>query len=200
EEHRPSRSGIDEEGDKKHDAMQNMASRPQSLHDYLSDQAGFLDVSPRLAAMVQLLIGYLDNKGRLSTPLEEIAKSTEPMIPLEELEEALQLVQKFDPPGVGARSVEESLLLQLTPETPHREIVRVLIQHHLDDIVHNRLPVIQRKTGFDLATIKEAIEVLKPLNLSPGAQFASENIPYVVPDIVVERNDAGDSEVRLLDA
>src|SRR5262249_40202314 len=106
---------------------------------------------------------------------------------------------KFDPPGVGARSVEESLLLQLTPETPHREIVRVLIQHHLDDIVHNRLPVIQRKTGFDLATIKEAIEVLKHLNLSPGAQFDSENIPYVVPDIVVERNDAGDYEVRLLD-
>lgn len=199
EEHRPSRSGMDEEGDKKHDAMQNMASRPQSLHDYLSDQAGFLDISPRLAALVRLLIGYLDNNGRLTTTLDEIGRSTEPNLPVEDLEEALLLVQKFDPPGVGARTVEECLLLQVTPETPHREAVRVLIQNHLEDIRHNRLPVIQRKTGFDLATIKEAIEVLKHLNPRPGAQFDSENIPYVVPDIVVERNDEGTYDVRLLD-
>ena len=47
EEHRPSRNGMDEEGDKKHDAMQNMASRPQSLQDYLNDQLAFLDLTPR---------------------------------------------------------------------------------------------------------------------------------------------------------
>ena len=47
EEHRPSRNGMDEEGDKKHDAMQNMASRPQSLQDYLNDQLSFLDVAAR---------------------------------------------------------------------------------------------------------------------------------------------------------
>ena len=46
EEHRPSRNGMDEEGDKKHDAMQNMPSRPQSLHDYLTEQLSFLDHEP----------------------------------------------------------------------------------------------------------------------------------------------------------
>src|SRR5262249_56538824 len=51
EEHRPSRNGLDEEGDKKHDAMQNMASRPQSLHDYLADQLAFLDTTPEQARL-----------------------------------------------------------------------------------------------------------------------------------------------------
>src|SRR5436309_12933430 len=46
EEHRPSRNGLDEEGDKKHDAMQNIASRPQSLQDYLADQLSFLEATP----------------------------------------------------------------------------------------------------------------------------------------------------------
>ena len=59
----------------------------------------------------------------------------------------------------GARNLEECLLLQLTPETPHRDILRVLILNHLEDIRHNRLPAIQKRTGFDLHAIKEAIEL-----------------------------------------
>ena len=109
------------------------------------------------------------------------------------------MVQKLDPPGVGARNLRECLLLQVTPETPHRDMLRTLIQNHLEDIHHNRLPQIQRRTGFDLNTIKEAIEALKHLNPRPGAQFTSDNIPYVVPDILVERNESGDYTVRLLD-
>src|SRR5438552_12959266 len=51
EEHRPSRNSVDEEGDKKHDAMQNMASRPKSLQDHLNEQAGFLDMTPEQARL-----------------------------------------------------------------------------------------------------------------------------------------------------
>src|ERR1700757_2361999 len=53
EDHRPSRGGMEEEGDKKHDAMQNMASRPQSLQDYLNDQLAFLDITPEQAELVR---------------------------------------------------------------------------------------------------------------------------------------------------
>ena len=70
--------------------------------------------------------------------------------------------------------------------------MRVLILNHLEDIPHNRLPVIQQSDRLRPATIKEAIEVLKHLNPKPGLQFTAENIPYVVPDIVVERTEDGD--------
>jgi RNA polymerase sigma-54 factor len=199
EEHRPSRSGLDEEGDKKHDAMQNMPSRPQSLQDYLAEQLSFLDTTPEQLRLLRFLISYIDEKGYLAVSTEEIARSYDQPVTVEQVEEVLKMVQKLDPPGVGARDLCECLRLQLTPETPHREVLLALINNHLEDITHNRLPIIQRRTGFDLATIKAAIEGLKHLNWHPGAQFRVENIPYVVPDIAVERDDNGDYQVRLLD-
>lgn len=214
--HRPSRNGIDEEGDKKHDAMQNMPSRPQSLHDYLNEQIAFLDVKAEQKRLISHLITYLDENGYLSVPhleatpsaaasdphanvLETIAREFDPPATVADVEDALHIIQKLDPLGVGARSLEECLLLQLTPETLHRDVLRVLISNHLEDIRNNRLPVIQRKTGFDIALIKETIEILKHLNPKPGAQFTADNIPYVVPDIIVERTEAGEYGVRLVD-
>jgi RNA polymerase sigma-54 factor len=199
EEHRPSRNGLEEAADRKHDVVQNMASRPQSLQDYLNDQLSFLDADSEEMKRLRFLITHIDNNGYLKATLEELAQSYSEPVTVEDMEEALYMVQKLDPPGVGARTLEECLRLQLTSETPHRDVVRVLIDHHLEDIQHNRLPVIQKRTGFDLHTIKEGIEVLKHLNPKPGSQFEDENIPYVVPDIAIERNDEGGYEVRLLD-
>ena len=212
EEHRPSRNGMDEEGDKKHDAMQNMASRPQSLQDYLSEQIGFLDMPPEQAKLVRYVIAHIDDNGFLSVPdeadpdhkhrcptMDELARSYDHGATAAQAAEALHVIQNLDPPGVGARDTSECLILQLTPDTPHHEVLRVLIRNHLEDMAHNRLPAIQRRTGFDLNVIKEAIEAMRHLNLRPGAQFAAESAHYVVPDILVERNEDGEYTVRLLD-
>ncbi len=199
EEHRPSRNGMDDELDKKHDAMQNMASRPQSLQDYLNDQLAFLEESSEEKQLLRYVIAHIDDNGWLTGTIDDLAQNFERPVTSSMVEAALVAVQKLDPPGVGARNLSECLLLQLTPETPHRETLRVLIQNHLDDIYHNRLPQIQRRTGFDIASIKEAIEQLKHLNPKPGAQFTSESIPYVVPDIVIEKTEEGEYTVRLLD-
>src|SRR5262249_53446723 len=63
EEHRPSRNGLDEEGDKKHDAMQNMPSRPQSLQDYLTDQLAFVDATPEQLKLGRFLISHISENG-----------------------------------------------------------------------------------------------------------------------------------------
>jgi RNA polymerase sigma-54 factor len=199
EEHRPSRNGIDEEGDKKHDAMQNMASRPQSLQDNLNEQLSFLDVPAEQSRLVRYIISHIDENGYLSVALDELARNHEPPMLVADLEAALHVVQKLDPPGVGARGLEECLLLQLTPDTPHRDVLRVLIQNHLEDLQHNRLPAIQRRTGFDLHVIKEAVEGLRHLSPRPGAPFVDEHVPHVVPDVLVERTEDGEYTVRLLD-
>jgi RNA polymerase sigma-54 factor len=200
EEHRPSRGTLDEEGDRKQDAMQNMPSRPQSLQDYLTEQLAFLDISPEQMLLVRFIITHIDERGFITVSTEDIAKSYDKPVTTAQVEVALAMVQKLEPLGVGARDYKECLLLQVTSETQHRDVVRVLIQNHLEDIAHNRLPIIQRRTAFDLETIKAAIEVIKhTLTLNPGAQFVSENIPYVVPDIAVDRDEQGEYTVRLLD-
>jgi RNA polymerase sigma-54 factor len=199
EDHRPSRNGIDDESDRKHDAMSNMPSRPKSLHDYLAEQLSFVEMEPDQEELLKFLISYLDDNGFLKADPISIANDYPHPIKPDQIEAALKIIQSLDPPGVGARDTKECLLLQLTPETPHAELVRILIEHHLDDIGFNRLPIIQKRTGYDLAHIKEAIEVLKHLNPKPGAQYSAEVIPYVVPDIIVDRTEEGEYTVKLVD-
>ena len=199
--HRKSSSNrVDEETDSRSTMRWSTWRRGRNpLQDYLNDQLAFLDLPPEDLELIRYLISHIDDRGYLATPLDEIARGMDGAILLADLERALVRIHNLDPPGVGARDYRECLLLQVTPETPHREVVRALITNHLEDIQHNRLPVIQKRNGFDLETIKEAIEVLKHLNPKPGSKFVSENIPYVVPDIAVERTEAGEYEIKLLD-
>ncbi len=200
EDHRPSRGAIDEAGDKKLDAMQNMPSRPQSLQDYLDEQIPFLDLSPDQHEAIEYLISNLDDRGYLDikkTPFADLAAGFGKPITEDQLEDALNLLQKLDPPGVGARDLKECLLLQVTPDMPCRDVLRRIILDHLEDVACNRIPVIQKRTKYDVSAIKEAIEVLHRLDPKPGSRFISENTHFVVPDVIVEQNDHGEFDVRL---
>lgn len=201
EAHRPSRAALSEEADRKHDAMQNMASRPRSLHDDLADQLGFLDAEPAVRSLAEYIIYNLDDNGYLphGLGLSDMVRDFGGDVTLAQAEEALALVQKLDPPGVGARDLRECLLLQLTPDIPCRETLHVLIANHLDDLHQNRLPAIEKRTGISIEKIKEAIEHLRRLNPRPGARYAPENAQYVVPDLIVEPDEHGGYQVRLVD-
>lgn len=220
EEHRPSRNLIDEESDRKHDAMQNMPSRPPSLQDHLTEQLSYLDIEPEQHELLRYVISHIDDNGYLVEHLKEkkadspkdkeievarplsledlVANYPKP-VTVADMQAALEMVQRLDPPGVGARDLRECLLLQLKPEMPKYELLRQLILDHLEDIQHNRLPVIQKKTGHSLDEISDAIHSIQKFNPKPGARFASDNKQYVVPDIIVERGDNGEYEVRLTD-
>jgi RNA polymerase sigma-54 factor len=197
---RRSRASLSEEGDRKQDAMQNMASRPRSFHDSLTEQLCFDDYDPTIRQLAEYIIYNLDDNGYLKLDLHDVIRDFGGQATLEQAEEALRLVQSLDPPGVGARDLRECLLLQLTPETPSHDVLRTLISHHLEDLQHNRLPSIEKKTGFPLETIKEALEHLRRLNPKPGSGYATDsNTQYVVPDLIVEANEEGGYDVRLVD-
>jgi RNA polymerase sigma-54 factor len=197
---RRSRASLSEEGDRKQEAMQNMASRPRSFHDSLTEQLCFDDYDPTIRQLAEYIIYNLDDNGYLKLDLHDVTRDFGGTATLEQTEDALRLVQSLDPPGVGARDLRECLLLQLTPETPSHDVLRTLISHHLDDLQHNRLPAIEKKTGFPIETIKEALEHLRRLNPKPGSGYATDNgTQYVMPDLIVEANDQGGYDVRLVD-
>ena len=200
EEHsRPSRGRLEEEGERKHDAMANMANRPQTLQDYLHDQLGWFDLDENLRGMCDRIIYNLDPNGYLPMSLEDLlgADATEEDLAL--ARRALAMVQKLDPPGVGARDLRECLLLQLAPGMPYYEQLQTLISGHLEDLKHNRLPLIARKTGYSLPLIQEAIQGMRNLKFNPGADFSSTFVPPVTPDIFVEPGEGGRYKVRLED-
>ncbi|HOM16678.1 MAG TPA: RNA polymerase factor sigma-54 [Thermoguttaceae bacterium] len=199
EEHtRPSRNRMEEEAERQHDAMANLTARPPTLQDYLESQLAWFDLAPDLRAMCERIIYNLDHNGYLTTKeLRDLLgpESTEADLAL--AERALAMVQKLDPPGVGARDLRECLLLQLTPGMPYYDELRTLITHHLEDIEQNRLPAIAKKTGYSLETIQAVLQELRKLNPKPGADFQEEFIPPVTPDVYVERTDDGGYKARL---
>lgn len=200
EEHsRPSRGRIEEEGDRKHDAMANMTARPQSLLDYLHDQLGYFDLDPAVRAMADRIIYNLDANGYLQGSLEDLLGPEGTKADLAVAQQALAVVQKLDPPGIAARDLKECLLLQLVPGMTCYEQLHTLISSHLEDLEHNRLPAISRHTGYSLEVIQETIQQLRKLNPKPGAIFNEALVPPVSPDVFVEPAEGGGYRVRLED-
>jgi RNA polymerase sigma-54 factor len=194
---RRSRAALSEESDRKQEAMQNMASRPRSFHDDLTDQLSFLDCEPIVREVAEYIIHNLDDRGLFTLELQDVVRDFNGRATPDQVEEALRAVHRLDPPGVGARDLRECLLLQLMPETPCHDVLHVLISQHFDDLEHNRLPAIEKKTGIPLEKIKEALEQLRRLNLRPAASFDMDNSQYVVPDLIVELDENGAYQVRL---
>ena len=204
---RPSSNRIEAEGDRRHDAMANMLARPESLQEYLQHQLSWFELSDDIRKMAERIIYSLDTNGYLKTPLEELLQPLSAerngdaaayrAKQLAIAEEALAVVQRLDPPGCGARSLKECLLLQLLPGMPHYDKLRTLIAGHLEDLENNRLPQISKKTGLSIDAIQELWQELRKLKPKPGADFSETTVPSVTPDVYVERNEQGKYEVRL---
>jgi RNA polymerase sigma-54 factor len=196
---RPSATRVDEAGDRQHDAMANMVDRPQSLHDHLHDQLGWFDLDEPLRQMCDRIIYNLDSNGYLQGRLEDLVDSVGGPEHMALADLALKTVQRLDPPGIAARGFQECLLLQLVPGMPYYEQLKTLITHHLEDIEHNRLPQIERRTGLSIDVINRTLVELRKLNPKPGANFAGGLVPSVTPDVFIEEGDGGHYKVRLED-
>lgn len=198
---RRSLNRVQEEADRKHDAMANVASRPESLNDYLMHQLGELDLDAETMEMAGRIISALDARdgGYMKTSLEDLLPADADPEQLEVARHALEVVQSLEPPGVAARDLRECLLLQLTADMPYYEELRTLISGHLEDLRDNRLPQIQRKTGYSIERIQEAWQQLRTLNPKPGAIFADSIVPTVTPDVMLEQAEDGSYRVVLED-
>lgn len=193
-----SQNGLDDDNERKHDVMQNMPSRGISLQEHLIEQLNLMEIPSALEPLVRHLVTNLKDNGYLPSHDELRATLGQPVSD-EDLDAAVSFIQRLEPSGIGARSLKECLLLQLTPDTPHADVLRVLIAQHWDDLEHNRIPVIQRRTGFDLATIQDALETLRHLNTRPAAAFKDEQAHYIVPDIIIDKDENGEYVIKLVD-
>jgi RNA polymerase sigma-54 factor len=159
------------------------------------------------------IIDYIDDRGYLSVPLEQLYSKDQKDFTPEHLGEALRLVQQLDPPGVGARDLRECLLIQLTqsseegPQTrsealgvPDLSFEYRLIADHMNALLENRLPEIAKKMDCDMERLNRAIQRLSKLDISPGLQIGRNDSIPITPDVMVESRDgAGDFSVRLAD-
>jgi RNA polymerase sigma-54 factor len=196
---RPSASQLDDAGDRYLDVMANMVERPETLSNHLHEQLSNYELSEAERQAADKVIYNLDANGYLPMPLADLIDPEGPPGQLELLETGLATVQTMDPPGVGARDLRECLLLQIGPDTPHARQLRRLVADHLEDLAGNRLPLIERKTGYSIEEIERLRGQLHDFSPKPGAVFTAPVVPPVKPDVYVDQLADGTWKVRLED-
>ncbi len=187
--------------DAKMDAMASIRARGKSLAEELSDQWSFAEVEPAIAACGKVLLSYLDADGFLTMSDEEMIERLSvsgKVVPTIELliETVTQLQKWLDPPGLAARSVQESLLIQIDDLIQKGqgewETVRLLIADFYEEVLENRLPRIATKTKLSIDDINGAIEKMHLLVLSPGRLLNTDTVLPVIPDAFIDFDEAND--------
>jgi RNA polymerase sigma-54 factor len=180
--------------------MANAIERPESLNDYLLHQLAELDIDDDVERIAERIVSCLDARdgGYFKSSLVDMLPPDHKPEDVAVAERALAVVQSLEPAGIGSRNLRECLINQLRDDMDLVDEMRTLIVH-LDDLAENRLPIIQKKTGYSIELIQRVREELHKLNPKPGAAFMETYVPLVTPDVVVESNDAGLYEVRLVD-
>ncbi|MEI6037142.1 MAG: RNA polymerase factor sigma-54 [Planctomycetota bacterium] len=196
---RPSATRVDESSDRYLDAMANMQERPETLCNHLHDQLSNYDLTEAQRQAADKIIYNLDANGYLPMPLEELLDPDGPAVQIDQLIVALNVVQGMDPLGVAARDLKECLLLQIDPAMPQSRQLRRIVNDHLEDLGGNRLPLIEKKTGYSIQEIESLRELLHGLHPKPGAMFTAPFVPAVKPDVYVEQQPDGSWKVRLED-
>lgn len=120
------------------------------------------------------------------------------IVSIDEVIAVLHRIQQFDPPGVGARNLRECLLIQLRqlPPSMEREDAILVVDQYLEALGSRDFTLIMRKSKLSEPRLKDAIALIQTLNPYPGSSVENDEIPYVVPDVIV-RKDKGRWKVEL---
>lgn len=170
--------------------------REKSLEAHLMEQLGFQPLSPRLKRIGRYLIGLIDHQGYFREELGRVA--AELNCSVDEVEQILGLIQTFDPPGIGARNLQESLVIQLKHKGIQNPHLEAMIHNHLNDLAEKRWDHISAKLGIGLDETKKLANLVRGLNPRPGANFISGDVRYIIPDVYVQLAD-GEPVVSLND-
>ena len=158
-----------------------------TLAESLIEQVHFLNLPEESIHVAEFLIGSLDDRGWVVTPMDEIVDSLG--IPEEDIEKVLRVVQALEPAGVGARDLRECLLIQLDARGDRDKLPWKLIHDCFDHLVNRRFPEIARILKVTVQEVQAASDEIATLNPRPGTSVSAEDPKYVVPDLLVERVD-----------
>lgn len=169
--------------DQKHLMLQNTPSL-ENLEDSLLDQLRLFSLSDQEWKAGELIISDLDHRGFLTMSLIELFSNTN--ISMDTAVKVRDQISTLDPPGCAAADIQEALYFQARILRPDDTIVHELIQEHFELLEKLDFKQIEKKTGFTIEKIENALKFIKTLEPFPGTLFKSKNSDYIVPDVVIE--------------
>ena len=182
----------------------------QSFYDQMEEQIGYFHLTPHEEEIIRYLIGSLDSDGLLRIPLTQIRDELEVYHNVqttpEEIEHVLHLLQNFGPSGVGARSLQECLLLQVqhAPDhaSPLRQRLATLLRTQFDNLMLKRWDRIQRSMKLTDAEVSRLQHEVRRLNPRPGSSMGEavgRNLQQITPDFIVDSDPYGNLTFSLSD-
>ena len=169
--------------------IENTLSSKSSLADHLAWQLNLQTNDELLRDIGAAIIGNIDEDGYLVASVNEIGALGDWDITL--VEKALEHVQTFDPIGVGARDLQECLLLQIRHLGLCGTPTEVLVRDHLRLLQNHRIPDLARALGLEPEEIKQHIELIKQLDPKPGSRYSPAESQYVIPDVYIVKTEDG---------
>ena len=159
----------------------------RSFTEQLVSQLRIATEDERTRQIGDYIIGSLDESGYLTCELEEVASTFS--VTVEEVERVLHIIQTFDPPGVGARNLQESLLIQLGAKGLGDSLAAKIIREHFDDFKQKKYLEISKKLKIPIQEVQNQCKVISMLDPKPGLEIMAGDPQYVIPDLVVEKVD-----------
>ena len=166
-----------------------------SFHEYLMSQLGMLNLPPQREKIARQVIGSIDDDGYLRRDLDalvdDLAFGQHLLTTEAEVEEVLKLIQHFDPDGVGARDLQECLLIQLskrkTPENRYIQIAERLLRDYFEEFAKKHYERLLRSMGITDRDLKLAVDEILKLNPKPGSSYVSSTKAdsYIIPDFIL---------------
>lgn len=170
-------------------------SSTESLHDSLRWQVKMTPFSEVDAAIAEVIVDEINDDGFLQISVEEITASLAELdadieVEVDEVEAVLKQIQNFDPAGVGARDLRESLSIQLHRQPNDidlREYAISLVDNYFDLLANREYPQLMRKMKISEEDLKDIIQLIQSMNPRPGGQVASNQAEYIIPDVTVKK-------------
>lgn len=170
-------------------SFEQYLSAQGSLADHLNWQLRMTFTKPEVFAIAEVIIGSLNDDGFLDEPLGEIA--TFGSWSIEEVEDALAVVQQFDPAGIAARDMRECLILQLNHLGCGDRLATRLVTEYLHKLHNHKLPELAKELGLTVEELVEEMKLLRRLDPYPGRRFAPRSPQYIEPEVYIEKIEDG---------
>jgi RNA polymerase sigma-54 factor len=178
-------SGEHEEIEKP--SFEKFLSSASNLADHLEWQLSVSICSETVREIAGEIIGNLDENGYLTATLDELAQGGN--YSMEDVEEALAMVQEFDPPGVAARDLQECLLMQIKVLDPQNTLAQQIVKDHLKYLQNNQLKEVARELNRPIELVKRAVDTIKRLDPKPGLRYNKTEPRLVEPDVQFRKVD-----------
>ncbi len=175
-----------------------LSSSP-NFQAHLESQLGLRSLTEKQETLARYLLGNIDDDGYLRRKLEaivdDLAFTQNISATEEELFEILQIIQDFDPAGVGARDLQECLLLQISRKDqsdPPVELARRIIKSHFQEFTRKHYDKIQRRMNISEDQLKRSVEEILKLNPKPGSSYSDpmqQSSQHIIPDFILDMKD-----------